>query len=132
MVSGVFTSTESVPDANLVGMTREALCTYLENELKNMPSSEYEKGLISNEVIRFSNQKVIIRKTYDAEQMEYKYFVVVSNGEVVVYYGDRQRVYEYTGIQAETLKESDRLLLVSGIGVNSTEELFDLLESFSS
>ncbi|MBQ9120039.1 MAG: hypothetical protein IJY09_08330 [Lachnospiraceae bacterium] len=132
MSTGAFTIEEKVPDAVLVGMTREELMEELKKEMENMPVSEYERGLLSNELITFSEDKVIVRRTYDAERIEYLYYIAVKSGEVVVYYSDRKTVYEYTGISAATLAEEDRLALMSGIPVQTAEEMFALLESYSS
>ncbi len=130
--SGEFLVEETVPDAVLVGMTREQVEAELQKELKDMPVSEYEKGLVSNELITFSEDKVIIRRTYDRERLEYLYYIAVKGGEVVVYYSDHKTVYEYTGIQAVELTEEIRVALMAGIPVQTTEELFSMLESFSS
>ncbi len=130
--SGEFQVEETVPDAVLVGMTREQVQAELQKELENMPVSEYEKGLVSNELITFSEDKVIIRRTYDKGRLEYLYYIAVKSGEVVVYYSDHKTVYEYTGIQAVELSEEIRVALMAGIPVLTTEELFSLLESFSS
>lgn len=130
--TGEFNVEEKVPDAMLVGLTREELQKELQKELDDMPISEYEKGLISNELITFSEEKVIVRRTYDKERVEYLYYLAVKNGEVVVYYSDRKTVYEYTGIAAATLAEEERLALMSGIPVQTAEEMFALLESYSS
>lgn len=130
--TGEFLVEETVPDAMLVGLTREELQERLQKEIDNMSVSEYEKGLLSSELITFSEDKVIVRRTYDKERIEYLYYLAVKNGEVVVYYSDRKTVFEYTGISAATLAEEDRLALMSGIPVQTAEEMFALLESYSS
>lgn len=131
-VTGVFTMQETIPDSAMIGMTREELAAYLAEEFENMPASEQEKGLLSNELITFSKDKVIVRKTYDSGQTDFLYYIAVKNGEVVVYHSDRKTVFEYTGIAAIGLKEEERLALMEGIQVKTAEELFSLLESYSS
>lgn len=131
-VTGEFYMQEQVPDTAMIGMTREELIAYLAEELENMPVSEYEKGLFSNELITFSKDKVIFRKTYDASRVDFLYYIAVKNGEIVVYYSDKKTVYEYTGISAIKLGEEERLALMEGIQVKTAEELFSLLESYSS
>ncbi len=131
-MTGVFTMQEIEPDQTVIGMTREELSAYLAGQFENMPPSEYEKGLLSNELITFSKDKVILRKTYDSGKLDFLYYIAVKNGEIVVYYNDKETVYEYTGISAITLKEDERLALMEGIKVKTAEELFSLLESYSS
>lgn len=132
VTTGEFTTEEKQPDAVLIGMTREQLAEYLARELDNMPMTEYEKGLYVNELITFSENKVIIRKTYDMDRVNFLYYLAVKNGEVVVYYSDLKTVYEYTGIRAIDLAEEERLQLLEGIRIETAEELFSLLESYSS
>lgn len=131
-VTGEFTMQEQIPDTQMIGMTRDELTAYLAEELENMPASEYEKGLFSNELITFSKDKVILRRTYDADRVDFLYYIAVKNGEIVVYYNDKETVYEYTGISAIKLEEEERLALMEGIRVKTAEELFSLLESYSS
>lgn len=132
VTTGEFTVEERQPDSIIVGMTREQLLDYLADELDHMSVTEYEKGLYANELITFSENKVIVRKTYDMERVDFLYYLAVKNGEVVVYYSDMKTVYEYTGIRAMDLGEEERLLLLEGIRIKTAEELFSLLESYSS
>lgn len=131
-VTGVFSMQEIMPDSAMIGMTRDELSAYLAQEMENMPLSEREKGLIANELITFSKERVIMRKTYDADKVEFLYYVAVKNGEIIVYHSDRKTVYEYTGISAFDLGEEERLALLNGIQIKTQEELFSLLESYSS
>ncbi|MDE7326444.1 MAG: hypothetical protein K2N63_09225 [Lachnospiraceae bacterium] len=131
-VTGKFSTRETMPDSAMIGMTREELSDYLAQELVNMPDSERDQGLILNELITFSRDRIIVRKTYDSNRIDFLYYVAVKNGEVVVYHNDRITVYEYTGISALSLAEEERLALLSGIRVKTQEELFSLLESYSS
>lgn len=116
----------------LIGMTREELSAYLAHYMQNLSLAEYEAGLLSYEVVSFSENKVVLRKTYDATKVPYKYYVNVSDGMVIVYYSDMESVFEYTHIPAVDLSEEDRLKLIEGIPVKDREELYSLLEGFSS
>jgi hypothetical protein len=58
--------------------------------------------------------------------------VVVKDGYVVVYNSDLKSVYSYTHIEAKNLPEEDRIALSMGIYVNNLDELYALLESYSS
>ncbi len=120
------------PPAYLVGLTRAQIEEYLKSYMKDLPLSEYNKGLISYELIRFSDAEVVIKKTYNEDFVPFRFYVVVKDGYIVVYNSDLKSVYSYTHILAAELPEEDRIALSQGIYVNSLEELYSLLESFSS
>lgn len=116
----------------LIGMTKEELTSYVTNYMDNLSLAEYEAGLLAYDVVSFSENKVVLRKTYDATMVPYKYYVNISDGMVTVYYSDMESVYEYTHIPAVELSEKDRLALIKGIYVKDREELYSILEGFSS
>lgn len=116
----------------LIGMTKEELSSYLEAYMEELSLAEYEAGLIAYDIISFSEDNVILRKTYDINKIPYKYYVNISDGMVTVYYSDLKSVYEYTHIPAVDLSEEDRLALIEGIYVKNREELYSILEGFSS
>ena len=120
------------PPANLIGLTREEVVQYLINYMNDMPLSEYNKGLISYDLIKFSNEEIILKKTYNEDFLPYRFYVVIKEGYVVVYNSDLKSVYSYTHIEAKNLPEEDRISLIQGIYVNSLDELYALLESYSS
>ena len=51
---------------------------------------------------------------------------------VTVFYSDMETVFEYTHIPAVELTEEDRTALIEGIYVKDREELYSILEGFSS
>lgn len=121
-----------VPPGFLVGMTKEELSAYLKDYMENLSLSEYEAGLLAYDIISFAEDKVVLRKTYDISKVPYKYYINITKGMVTVYYSDLESVYEYTHIPAVDLAEEDRLALVEGIFVKDREELYSILEGFSS
>ncbi len=132
MKSDKLDTQELNPPAYLVGLTRAQVVEYLSAYMKDLPLSEYNKGLISYELVRFSDTEVVIKKTYNEDFVPFRFYVVVKDGYVVVYNSDLKSVYSYTHILAAELVEEDRIALSQGIYVNSLEELYSLLESFSS
>lgn len=130
--TGATETEEHNPPGDLVGLTREEVVAYLDAYMKDMTLSEFNKGLTSFELKSFSDQKVVLRKSYDASIVPSRYYVAVKNGYVVVYNSDLKSVYSYTQIAAEELPEEDRIALSLGIYVDSLEELYALLESYSS
>jgi hypothetical protein len=132
MKSDKLETQELNPPAYLIGLTRAQVEEYLNAYMKDLPLSEYNKGLISYELIRFSDKEVVIKKTYNEDFVPFRFYVVVKDGYVVVYNSDLKSVYSYTHILAAELPEEDRIALSEGIYLNSLEELYSLLESFSS
>lgn len=120
------------PPATLVGLTRTQVLEYLADYMSDMPLSEYNRGLIAYELVRFSGDVIEIKKTYNEDFVPYRFYVVVKDGYVVVYNSDLKSVYSYTHIPAKDLPEEDRIALSQGIYVNSLDELYSLLESYSS
>lgn len=120
------------PPADLVGLTRDQVISYLSDYMDDIPLSEYNKGLISYELVYFSADEIIIKKTYNEDFVPCRYYVAIKDGYVVVYNSDLKSVFQYTEIEAKNLPEEDRVALIQGIYVNSKEELYSLLESYSS
>ncbi len=123
---------EQNPPGDLVGLTRAEVEQYLDEYMKDLTLSEYNNGLLSYELISFSDKAVKFRKSYNADIVPYRFYVVVKNGYVVVYNSDLKSVYDYTYIEAENLPEEDRIALSQGIYVDNIDDLYALLESYTS
>jgi len=120
------------PPAYLVGLTREEIINYLSEFMSDLPLSEYNNGLISYELLSFSDKEIVIKKSYNEDFVPFRFYVVVKDGYVVVFNSDLKSVYKYTYIDAKDLPEEDRIALSQGIYVNSLDELYAILESYSS
>lgn len=131
-VTGKLDSVMRTAPGFLIGMTREELTDYVNHYMEKLSLAEYEAGLLSYEVISFSENRVVLRKTYDASKVPYKFYVSITDGMVTVFYSDMESVFEYTHIPAVDLAEEDRLALTEGIYVKDREELYSILEGFSS
>lgn len=120
------------PPAYLVGLTRQGILDYLDAYMRDLPLSEYNKGLLSAELLYFSEDEIVIKKSYNEDFVPFRFYVVIKDGFIVVYNSDLKSVYSYTHIEAKNLPEADRISLIQGIYVNSLDELYALLESYSS
>ena len=129
---GTLVQSEQNPPGDIVGLTREEVESYLDEYMRDLTLSEYNKGLLSYELLSFSDKSVKFRKSYDADMVPYRFYVVVKNGYVVVYNSDLKSVYDYTHIEAKNLPEEDRIALSNGIYIDNIEELYALLESYTS
>lgn len=125
------TDYESLPE-EMLGYTREDVEIFCQDYMNKMPSEEFLNGLQSMEVISFSSDRLILRKLYDISKVKFRYYIIAVDGEVVVYYGDMKTVYEQTGISTKELSKEDKKALKKGIEVRDEQELFGILENFSS
>ncbi len=126
-----FTSNQIEVPSSYLGLTKEELQTQLNNERLALNEVE-RKGVLSIEVTSFQDNHVVIRKTINSELLEYEYYIGVKNGYVVVFYKDKQNIFETTAIAYTSLPEDFRQQVMEGIYVASLEELYSLLESMSS
>lgn len=127
----VTSQNETIP-AEFAGKTRAELSAYLESYMKELPLEESLKGLIDFELVSFSKEKILLRKTYQDLAAENKFYLTAVDGEVVVYYNDKKTVYEYTGIMTEHLSADEIAMLTIGYFVEGEEQLFGILENYSS
>lgn len=129
---GTISQTEQNPPGNIVGLTREEVEKYLDEYMRDLTLSEYNKGLLSYELLSFSDKAIKFRKSYDTDMVPYRFYVVVKNGYVVVYNSDMKSVHDYTYIEAKNLSEEDRIALSQGIYIDNIDDLYALLESYTS
>lgn len=130
--TNITTKEELAVPGKFIGLSRDEILEMLRIEMQDMPLSEYQKGLVSYTLISFSNDQIVLRKSYNSDLMQYKYYLAVHNGEIIVYYSDKRTIYENTGIDASYLSEHAQAELSVGKYVKDEEELYSLLESYSS
>ena len=94
--------------------------SYLSNTDNNLAESELEE-----------NYPVAVTDNINAT-LSGAYYLRYINGEIVVYEKDMDTVYMNTGIDASHLSEDVLAKLQEGIWVGSEDELFSVLESYSS
>lgn len=116
----------------LVGYDREQTDEYFKKYMNNLPVEEFLNGLQSAGVTNFSTERLVVHKVYDSSKIKYRYYLIAVDGEVVVYYGDKKTVFEYTGILTDTLSKEEQDALKQGIEVEDENALFGILENYSS
>lgn len=127
------TTTEYVTlPEELVGYTRDEVDAYYKKYMNNLPVEEFLNGLQSIGVSNFSAERLVVHKVYDNSKVEYRYYLIAVDGEVVVYYGDKKTVYEYTGILTDTLSAEEQAALKQGVEIKDEDALFGVLENYSS
>mgnify|MGYP004574069301 FL=1 len=130
-VTGVITRDESTMPAELAGKTREELEAYFEAYNKEHEGEIGSDIPQQKELISFSKEQIVVRENYLSEDMM-TFFLKEEEGQVVVYHEDRKTPYEYTGISVDTLPEEEQQKLKEGFFVKNEEELYSMLENFSS
>lgn len=116
----------------MVGIDLKGLTAYVKGYMESMPVNEYLSGLISFEVVSFSQDKVVLRKTYDETRVENQFYICRRGEFIVVYYSDLKNVYEYTDIRVDSLNEEAQDVINQGFYVKDIQELYSILEGYTS
>ncbi len=116
----------------MVGLDRRELAAYVEGYMEAMPVNEYLSGLVSYEIVSFSADKVVLRKTYNETKVENQFYICKRGEFVAVYYSDLKTVYEYTEIRVDSLTEEVQQIITQGFYVKDTQELYSILEGYTS
>lgn len=116
----------------MVGIDLKGLTAYVKGYMETMPVNEYLAGLISYEVVSFAQDKVVLRKTYDENKVENQFYICRKGDFIVVYYSDLKNVYEYTDIRVDSLIEEIQNSINQGFYVKDVQELYSILEGYTS
>ena len=116
----------------MVGLDRRELMAYVEGYMESMPVNEYLSGLVSYEIVSFSADKVVLRKTYNETKVENQFYICKRGDFLVVYYSDLRTVYEYTEIRVDSLAEEVQSFINQGFYVKDAQELYSILEGYTS
>ena len=125
---------ENVP-VRYIGLDRESFLQELEIYGGNPPLSELERGFETIELTAFSKDRVVVCKYYKLEneqEPEQGYYLMVADHLIVVYRGDRQTVYMNTDILLESLSDVLQAEIMQGKYLETEEEVFNFLETYSS
>lgn len=123
---------ENIPN-DFVGMTRDQIINRLNVYVQNKSLDEYNKGLVSWQLVSFAPERVVVKKTYNSEGILFKYFMIIRDGNVVIYYSDKKTIYEdETGINLDELSEVDKRELMYGKWIQDENELYSLLDGYTS
>lgn len=131
-----FSNTTSLKTEELnkdwIGMNRSELIGWLSEYEKHPSLEEGRRGLTGIELLEFSKDKVKLRRQYDRRLVKNQFIATIEDGMVVIYYSDRKTVYEYTGIDRNSLTVKEQETLEKGIEIRDEEQLYGLLEAYSS
>lgn len=129
---------ENMP-VKYIGLNRESLLEELESYDINPPLSELERGFETIELSAFSKDRVVVCKYYKSEKENEQeteqaqgYYLMVADHLIVVYHGDQKTLYMDTDILLESLSDALQAEIIQGKYLETEEEVFHFLESYSS
>lgn len=125
-------SEETEPPIEVLGYDRSRMLEYIQNYMDNMNETDQNKGLISYELTSFSRDRVVLRKTYYKGEPQAQFYLDVQMGRIVVYQTSDNSLYAYTELKFNSLPESLRREILEGKYIETVEELYHFLESYSS
>lgn len=132
LISGTVDETEESIPVKYIGLDRDSLIQELEAYDSNPPLTELEQGFETIELTAFSKDRVVICKYYKSEEEDEGYYLMVADHFIVVYREDKQTLYMNTDILLESLNETLQAEVMQGKYVETEEELYNFLESYSS
>ena len=124
-----------------IDKTKEELIDLLQEEERAPALRDREKGLISIRLSVFSNERVVVVKTYKKEVVETiavsendieGFYLMANDGYVAVYQHDMKTLYLSTDISLDHLPEEMMQEILDKKYIKSEEELYNFLESYSS
>ncbi len=130
--TGEKNSVESPMPSIYLGLEREELLSDLNDYVNDMPIKDIEAGLVSFDIVSYSTEQVVLRKTYYPDENFKKYYMIYRQGRVVVYYSDRKTVFEYPDIRLSDLPVDLQCELLSGKEIKDDAELYSFLQNYSS
>lgn len=121
---------ENVP-VKYIGLDRDGLLQELESYDSNPPLSELEQGFETIELSAFSRDRVVVCKYYKLEE-DKGYYLMAADHFIVVYREDKQTLHMNTDILLDSLSETLQAEIIQGKYIETEEELYHFLESYSS
>ena len=100
--------------------------------ITSVPEDEKQRGLISYELSSFSESEVVLRKTYYREENTARFYLDVQMGRVVVCQTEDDSLYAYTELKFAELPEALQREILAGKYIETVEELYHFLETYSS
>lgn len=130
--AGTLTTQEAELPRQYIGMTREELETELAIYAGAPSLEDVARGLTGVILESFSGERITIRKIYYLEPEPECYLLTAEDHFVVVYYKNLQTLYCYTNIRVEDLPVEVQEEIMQIKRLDTPEELFAFLESYSS
>ncbi|MBR1693449.1 MAG: hypothetical protein IJ711_11845 [Lachnospiraceae bacterium] len=123
--------TETIPD-QFIGKTRAQVEEIIENYNTAPALKDLERGFASMEIAAFSPEKLVVLKKFDSDMSREHFYLIAEDNLITVYYGDLATVYLYTDISMDALPDDLKQEILDKKFIESEEELYNFLESYSS
>lgn len=120
---------ETLP-ASFIGKDRKQVEKLIEDYEMSPSLKDQEEGFLSMSLESFSPEKISVRKVI-ATSLYYA-CIVAEDGYLTVYDGNRKQVILYTDIPVFSLPQAVQEEVMDGKYIQTEEELYNLLESYSS
>ena len=131
IADAIYQDNQTAIPKEYINCTRVEIENKLQEYMKQPSSEDVKKGLVSITLNAFSKASITIRKVYDNKE-HYAYYLTESNGYVVVYKNDKKTLVDQTGIVISDLDESQQTEVKNGVYLDDLDELYGLLESYTS
>ena len=115
-----------------IGMNRQRFVKEMELYQQSPSLKDQELGFVSVEVVSFSKEKVVIRKSYIFKEICTSFYLVNEKNYVVVYCDDLKTVYMNTNITLDSLPDGLKQEIIQNKYIATEEELYNFLESYKS
>lgn len=116
------------PPIEVLGYNRQQLIDYLTRYM----SKNTDETLVNIQLVSFSADSVVVRKTIRTIEKKYYYYVLEEDGMISVYKADKKTKYFDTGIKLSEVDEKERQKLTEGFYIEDIRELYNYLESITS
>ena len=116
-----------------VGLTREELMEKIKIYEKSPSGADKNDGFTGFSLVYFSENKIVLRKTYNKNSYELEYEAKVdSQGKIVIYISETGAIYTDTDIYYSHLPADVKEQIESGKKMQGLREVYDFLENYSS
>lgn len=132
IVKGTVNETQADMPVKYIGLDRDGLLQELSSYDSNPPLAELERGFETIELTAFSKDRIAVCKYYRTQEDSAGYYLMVADHFIIVYKEDRQTIYMNTDILLSDLNDGLQAEIMQGKYVETEEELYNFLESYSS
>ena len=116
-----------------VGLTREELMEKIKLYEKSPGITDKNSGFTGFSLVYFSENKIVLRKTYNKGSYELAYEAKVdSQGKIVIYVSETGAIYTDTDIYYDQLPVEMKERIEKGEKMQGLREVYDFLENYSS
>lgn len=122
------TKDEQKVPVELLGFNRDQIIDYLGKYKEN----NKDESLVNIQLVSFSDQALVVRKTVRDVTKIYNYYVISRDNTIKIYQSDKKTLYIDTGITVDNLDDEHKTQLENGFYIESVHELYNYLESLTS